>query len=122
MVSKRFAKLGLAAIVPLALTIVWPRAQSANRIMLNVGYMREAHPWVRTMDDDMRKLRVPAAKPYEHDRLLMQSSLSCENVSFGYEGGPPFALDGVSFTIERGQSVGIVGPTGAGKKIGRAHV
>ena len=32
---------------------------SANRIMLNVGYMREAHPWIRNMDDDMRKLRVP---------------------------------------------------------------
>jgi ATP-binding cassette subfamily C protein len=88
---------------------------SANRIMLNVGYMREAHPWIRNMDEDMRKLRLPSAKPYEHDRPLMQSSLSCENVSFGYEGGPPLALDTVSFTIERGQSVGIVGPTGAGK-------
>jgi ATP-binding cassette subfamily C protein len=88
---------------------------SANRIMLNVGYMREAHAWVRNMDEDMRKLRPPAAKPYEHDRRLMQASLACENVSFGYEGGPPYALDNVSFTIERGQSVGIVGPTGAGK-------
>ena len=88
---------------------------SANRIMLNVGYMREAHPWVRKMDEDMRKLRVPPAKSYEHDRALMQSSLSCENVSFGYEGGPPLALDNISFTVERGQSVGIVGPTGAGK-------
>jgi ABC-type multidrug transport system fused ATPase/permease subunit len=88
---------------------------SANRIMLNVGYMREAHPWISNMDGDMRKLRVPVARPYEHDRPLMQSSLACENVSFGYEGGPPLALDGISFTIERGQSVGIVGPTGAGK-------
>ncbi|MBY0493167.1 MAG: ABC transporter ATP-binding protein/permease [Cyanobacteria bacterium] len=88
---------------------------SANRIMLNVGYMREAHPWIRSMDDDMRKLRVPPARPYEHDRPLMQATLACENVSFGYEGGPPWALDNVSFTIERGQSVGIVGPTGAGK-------
>ena len=88
---------------------------SANRIMLNVGYMREAHPWVRKMDEDMRKLRVPPARPYEHAGPLMQSSLACENVSFGYEGGPPLALDNVSFTIERGQSVGIVGPTGAGK-------
>jgi ABC-type multidrug transport system fused ATPase/permease subunit len=88
---------------------------SANRIMLNVGYMREAHPWIRNMDDDMRKLRVPATKVYEHDRPLMQSTLACENVSFGYEGGPPYALDHTSFTIERGQSVGIVGPTGAGK-------
>ncbi|HEX6163171.1 MAG TPA: ABC transporter ATP-binding protein [Vicinamibacterales bacterium] len=88
---------------------------SANRIMLNVGYMREAHPWIANMDDDMRKLRVPAARTYEHDRPLMQSTLACENVSFGYEGGPPYALENISFTIERGQSVGIVGPTGAGK-------
>ena len=88
---------------------------SANRIMLNVGYMREAHPWIRNMDDDMRRLRVPAARAFEHDRPLMQSSLACENVSFGYEGGPPYAIADISFTIERGQSVGIVGPTGAGK-------
>ena len=88
---------------------------SANRIMLNVGYMREAHPWIRNMDDDMRKLRVPPTRVYDHDRPLMQSTLACDNVSFGYEGGPPYALDGISFTIERGQSVGIVGPTGAGK-------
>src|SRR5688500_17139126 len=83
---------------------------SANRIMLNVGYMREAHPRIRGMDDDMRKLRVPAARAYEHDRPLMQSTLSCDHVSFGYDGGPPLALDDISFTIERGQSVGIVGP------------
>jgi ATP-binding cassette subfamily C protein len=88
---------------------------SANRIMLNVGYMREAHPWIRNMDEDMRRLRVPAARPFEPDRPMLQRSLACEAVSFGYEGGPPYALENVSFTVERGQSIGIVGPTGAGK-------
>lgn len=88
---------------------------SANRIMLNVGYIREAHPWIAKMDDDMRKLRVPPPRAYQHDRPLLQETLACEDVSFGYEGGPPYALAHVSFTIQRGQSVGIVGPTGAGK-------
>jgi ATP-binding cassette subfamily C protein len=88
---------------------------SANRIMLNVGYMREAHPWIRNMDEDMRQLRPPSSRPFEPDRPMLQETLACDNVSFGYEGGPPFALKDISFTIKRGQSVGIVGPTGAGK-------
>jgi ABC-type multidrug transport system fused ATPase/permease subunit len=88
---------------------------SANRIMLNVGYMREGHSWVRAMDEDMRHLRVPASRPFEPGGPMLQETLACEHVSFGYEGGPPYALDDVSFSIRRGQSIGIVGPTGSGK-------
>jgi ABC-type multidrug transport system fused ATPase/permease subunit len=88
---------------------------SANRIMLNVGLMREGHTWVRNMDDDMRHLRMPSARSYDHDRALLQHTLACDDVSFGYDGGPPLALDHVSFTINRGESIGIVGPTGSGK-------
>jgi ATP-binding cassette, subfamily B, bacterial PglK len=88
---------------------------SANRIMLNVGYMREAHPWIRGMDDDMRHLRLPSSRSFTPERPMLQDTLACDNVSFGYEGGPPWALQDITFTIRRGQSVGIVGPTGAGK-------
>jgi ABC-type multidrug transport system fused ATPase/permease subunit len=88
---------------------------SANRIMLNVGYMREGHSWVRNMDEDMRHLRVPSPRPFEPGGPMLQDTLACEHVSFGYEGGPPYAIEDVSFTIRRGQSIGIVGPTGSGK-------
>jgi ATP-binding cassette, subfamily B, bacterial PglK len=88
---------------------------AANRIMLNAGYMREAHPWIRGMDDDMRKLRVPPPRPFEPTPAMLQSSLTCEDVSFRYEDSAVPALEHISFTIARGQSVGIVGPTGAGK-------
>jgi ABC-type multidrug transport system fused ATPase/permease subunit len=88
---------------------------SVNRIMLHVGLMREGHSWVRNMDDDMQRLRMPSPRSYDHDRPLLQQTLACEEVSFGYDGGPPLALDRVSVTIARGESIGIVGPTGAGK-------
>jgi ABC-type multidrug transport system fused ATPase/permease subunit len=77
--------------------------------------MREAHPWVRSLDDDMRQLRPPSPRPFEHDRPMLQDTLACENVSFSYEDGARPALEGVTFTIHRGQSIGVVGPTGAGK-------
>jgi ABC-type multidrug transport system fused ATPase/permease subunit len=88
---------------------------SLNRIMLHVGVLREAHPWVATMDADMRALRPPAPRPFTHEPPMLADAIVCDEVSFHYdEGGPP-ALDRVSLTIRRGQSVGIVGPTGAGK-------
>jgi ATP-binding cassette, subfamily B, bacterial PglK len=88
---------------------------SANRIMLNAGYIREARPWIRTMDEDMRKLRAAAPRPFEPGPVMLQQTLAFEDVSFRYEEAAPLALSHVSLTIVRGQSIGIVGPTGAGK-------
>lgn len=50
-----------------------------------------------------------------HDRPMFDDCLACEDVSYRYEDDAAPALDAVSFTIHKGQSVGIVGPTGAGK-------
>ena len=46
------------------------------------------------------------------------SVIEVKNVTFGYSHGTPFeitALDNVSFSVEQGQTVGIIGHTGSGK-------
>ncbi|MEZ6242798.1 MAG: ABC transporter ATP-binding protein [Phycisphaerales bacterium] len=42
-------------------------------------------------------------------------SIAFEDVAFTYPGGATRALDGVSLTIEHGQSIAFVGPNGSGK-------
>ena len=44
--------------------------------------------------------------------LLCVEDLTCE---FGTEAGPALAVDGVSFTVARGETVGLVGESGCGK-------
>jgi len=43
------------------------------------------------------------------------ASVGCDHVSFVYADAPRAALQDVNIVIRRGESVGIVGPTGAGK-------
>jgi ATP-binding cassette subfamily B protein len=54
----------------------------------------------------------PAAKRLDMPR----GEIAFETVGFAYEngGGPP-VLQGVSFSVQRGQCVSIIGPTGSGK-------
>lgn len=55
---------------------------------------------------------APDARPLD----LSDAAVRFENVSFAYGGpGAPPALDGVSFEVRRGRSLGIVGPPGSGK-------
>ena len=63
----------------------------------------------------MRRLRLPAPHPFEPSPPLLQSTLTCEDVSFRYDESTAPALDHITVAIARGESIGIVGPTGAGK-------
>jgi ATP-binding cassette subfamily C protein len=88
---------------------------SANRAIMNAGYLREGSPFVRSVARELagREARPPAATPepvcaFTH-RILV------EHLSFSYEPGARPALTDVDVDIRRGESIGIVGPTGAGK-------
>ena len=55
---------------------------------------------------------VPAA-PF--DGILLKPSVEFEDVTFGYGGGIRPALKNMSFVLNEGETLGVVGHSGAGK-------
>jgi len=89
---------------------------SANRIMFNVGYLREGRPYAHAVAVDFRALRSVVSRPHGPEPVVeFHQSLTCEHVTFTYEDAAGPALHDVNLRVRRGESVGIVGPTGSGK-------
>ena len=59
-------------------------------------------------EPEVKDPETPLPVPQDH-------KLELDGVGFRYRDGDRFALEGVSFVLERGKRVAIVGPSGAGK-------
>merc|ERR1711865_733376 len=57
----------------------------------------------------------PLTVPGEEEKWKPEGSLEFQDVSMRYEKGLPRVMTGVSFAIAAGESLGIIGRTGAGK-------
>lgn len=68
--------------------------------------------FVEPLEEDGRTL-LPAETL--KDKLATFESLEFKNVRFRYAGAGPYVLDDVSFTLNKGQQLALVGTTGSGK-------
>lgn len=68
--------------------------------------------FVEDLEEDGRTL-LPAATL--KDKLTNFESLEFKNVRFRYGGTGPYVLDDVSFTLNKGEQLALVGTTGSGK-------
>jgi ATP-binding cassette subfamily C protein len=91
---------------------------SVNRITLNLNNLRHGLPFAADLAEELSALGPalaedagsPAGGP-----LPFSKSIVFDAVSYTYPLGERPAVSDLAITMERGQSVGIIGPTGAGK-------
>jgi ATP-binding cassette subfamily C protein len=87
-----------------------------HRIAIQMNALRWTLGASRTVLDDLERTNhSQSSQPPAGQRMLFQRELTTEGVSFTYEGAATPALSNISFSIRHGESVAIVGATGAGK-------
>lgn len=92
---------------------------SANRISRFAGQMKAGLPYLEDVVDDFAAIAASArasdGATESDDGMRFSDAIRVEGVSYGYDSETGPVLEDVTLTIHKGESVGIVGHTGAGK-------
>jgi ATP-binding cassette subfamily C protein len=88
---------------------------SANRILMLVNEIRSGAAAVRALHADLDGASTGLVSDATGAPLPFADAIALEHVSFTYEDAERPALADLDLTIRRGDAIGIVGPTGAGK-------
>ena len=98
-------------------------APSANQIITSINSLRSGENSVDLLYDDISKLdkKVNDFKQSNSKSNKIPSRLDkfrfirLENISFTYKDAKKISINNINLKISRGESIGIIGPTGSGK-------
>jgi ABC-type multidrug transport system fused ATPase/permease subunit len=98
----------------------WRVLPAASNILGSLTSARNVIPYVKTGLDYLSKIETYSETISSHRRkedvsFAFRESIRLDNVSFAYHGVEICALKNVNLTIEKGETVGIIGVSGAGK-------
>ena len=88
---------------------------SVNRIMGSMQAIRYSRPVVNVLYDEFYLIRNTKETTPSLNRLEYKNELVVNNLNFSYPNVPAKALENVTVTIKKGESIGFIGSSGSGK-------
>lgn len=109
-----FTTLGVFAVAGLRIL------PSASQIIEAIGSLRHAKRYIQEIEGDLRSgqdmlIEHTFAANSPERRATDFQNLIVSNLAYRYPGTNFDVISGIDFTLTRGQNIGIVGPSGAGK-------
>ena len=102
------AKLGVFAAAALRIL------PSATRIMSSIQLLKFSQPIIKTISSELNHQNIQTSLT-DDLKLNLENSIDFDSVSFSYEDNTKMAINNVSLSIKKGETIGILGPSGAGK-------
>lgn len=94
-------------------------APSTSFIINGISQARFGRDTVHILYSDLINLKSHRSKVFDRPKNIKQAngfkSLELKNVSFRYPGAKDYALKDLNFSLKQGESVGLIGSSGAGK-------
>jgi len=87
---------------------------SAIRLLGALQSVRYSLPVIDLINTELGDVATDA-RPVQTDRITFDKKVELSNVAYTYPGTSTPTLNGLSLTIRKGESLGIIGPSGAGK-------
>ncbi|MBF0453143.1 MAG: ABC transporter ATP-binding protein [Candidatus Magnetomorum sp.] len=115
-----FSVARVSGTITLLAVTAWRVLPALNRILSRITTIRNVIPYIEKIfnyhleiESNNRENLITARQPTKH--IEFQQMISINNVSFSYKNTNRFALEKLNFTIKKGDIVGIIGRSGAGK-------
>lgn len=113
--------LRITGTIALLTVTAWRVMPAISRILNGLTQMRQTIPYIHTGLEYLREIGESSLEKSTDADLgtnrepVFNSTIVFDGITFSYQGSPAQALRDVNITIQKGQTLGVIGTSGAGK-------